>query len=244
MIGIYRIINLINRKCYYGSSKNIYKRWKDHKNQLKLNKHHNIKLQRAWNKYGEKSFIFEIVELCELESLLLIEQKFLNLKPEYNIGLNSSGGDNFTNNPNKDVILKKITISIRNKIDSMSDNEKKLKFSKPLAKNPNWRGGTSKNHCECGQEIGLTRKQCAKCRSKKEKNNPFYGKSHSKEVKEKLSNIRLGKYNGSQNIPILIDNIEYRSAGDASNKLGIPMVTIRWRVKSDNPKFSEYKYKT
>ena len=35
MIGIYRIKNKINDKCYYGSSKNIEKRWKTHLNQLK-----------------------------------------------------------------------------------------------------------------------------------------------------------------------------------------------------------------
>lgn len=34
MIGIYRIKNLINNKCYYGSSKEIEKRWSRHKNEL------------------------------------------------------------------------------------------------------------------------------------------------------------------------------------------------------------------
>ncbi len=39
MIGVYRIKNKINKKCYYGSSKNIEKRWKTHLNQLKNKKH-------------------------------------------------------------------------------------------------------------------------------------------------------------------------------------------------------------
>ena len=52
MIGIYRIKNLVNEKCYYGSSKNIEKRWKTHLNQLRNKKHINSILQRAWNKYG------------------------------------------------------------------------------------------------------------------------------------------------------------------------------------------------
>jgi predicted GIY-YIG superfamily endonuclease len=39
MIGIYRIRNIINNNCYYGSSKNINKRWKRHKWELKNKKH-------------------------------------------------------------------------------------------------------------------------------------------------------------------------------------------------------------
>jgi predicted GIY-YIG superfamily endonuclease len=45
--GIYRIKNIINNKCYYGSSKHIQKRFNEHINKLKNNKHINIILQRA-----------------------------------------------------------------------------------------------------------------------------------------------------------------------------------------------------
>jgi hypothetical protein len=53
----------------------------------------------------------------------------------------------------------------------------------------------------------------------------------------------MGTYNGNQNKPIIIDEVEYRSAGEASRLLNIPMVTIRWRVLSNNKKFEKYKYK-
>ena len=86
MIGIYRIRNIINNKCYYGSAKNIEKRWERHKNDLNKNKHHSLILQRAWNKYKESNFIFEIVEECKFNILLKTEQKYLDLNPEYNIG--------------------------------------------------------------------------------------------------------------------------------------------------------------
>ena len=55
MIGIYRIKNLINGKCYYGSSKEIEKRLKRHKRELNSNTHINCVLQRAWNKYGHQN---------------------------------------------------------------------------------------------------------------------------------------------------------------------------------------------
>ena len=87
--GIYKISNKVDGKCYIGSAKNIKIRWKIHKSDLRLGKHHSIKLQRAWNKYSANSFIFSIIERCETERLLEREQywlDFLNpVKHGYNI---------------------------------------------------------------------------------------------------------------------------------------------------------------
>ena len=60
--GIYKITNLINKKYYIGSSLDIKRRWKEHRRNLIKNKHNNIHLQKSWNKYGENSFLFEIIE--------------------------------------------------------------------------------------------------------------------------------------------------------------------------------------
>ena len=109
--------------------------------------------------------------------------------------------------------------------------------------NPNWRGGASFKYCECGNRIGYGNICCSKCRPRTESNNPFYGKNHTEETKNNLREKRLGVYNGNQNIPIIIDNVEYRSSGEASKILNIPMVTIRWRVRSNNKKFNNYQYK-
>ena len=243
MIGIYRIKNLVNGKCYYGSSKQIEKRLIRHKRELKNNTHINCVLQRAWDKYGEESFVFEIVEECDIGVLLEIEQKYLDKLPEYNIGIQASGGDNLSNNPNRERIIEKISESVKRRFESMSEQEKKEKFSKPMESNANWKGGSSFSYCACGNKIAPVNKTCLKCRDKTGVHNPFYGKSHSDETKKKLSERKIGTYNGNQNIPIIIDGIEYRSAGEASKLLNIPMVTIRWRVKSKNKKFENYKYK-
>jgi group I intron endonuclease len=243
MIGIYRIKNLVNGKCYYGSSKQIEKRFDRHKRELKNNIHINRVLQRAWDKYGENNFIFEIVEECNINVLLEIEQKYLDLQPEYNIGIKSSGGDNLTKNPNKGKIVKKMTESVKRRYNLMTDEEKKEKHSQPMETNPNWKGGTSFKYCECGVKISPINNSCINCRDKSGVNNPFFGKQHAEETKKRLSEKRKGTYNGEQNLPIIIDNVEYRSAGEASKILNIPMVTIRWRVKSKNKKFNNYKYK-
>ena len=58
--GVYKITNKITNDFYIGSSKDIYKRWNRHKNELNKKKHINIILQRAWNKYGSDNFLFEI----------------------------------------------------------------------------------------------------------------------------------------------------------------------------------------
>jgi group I intron endonuclease len=243
MIGIYRIKNLKNKKCYYGSSKNIEKRWRTHLNNLKNGKHHNVHLQRSWDKYGEDNFVFELVEECGETILLELEQKYLDLNPEFNIGVKSSGGDNLTKNPNKEDIVHKMTQSVRKRYELMSEDERKEKHSQPMDKNPNWKGGTSFKYCECGLKISPNNNSCINCRDKSGEKNPFFGKQHTEETKKRLSEKRKGTYNGEQNIPIIIDNVEYRSAGEASKILDIPMVTIRWRVKSKNKKFDNYKYK-
>lgn len=68
-------------------------------------------------------------------------------------------------------------------------------------------------------------------------------KEFGKEHREKLRAAFLGKYNGNQNIEFYIDNILYKSIGDASKKLNIPPKTIYNRLNSKNIEFDNYKYK-
>ena len=108
-IGIYKIVNKINGDFYVGSSKNINKRWGQHLMKLKNNKHQNMILQRSWEKYGEDNFNFEIVENCSVENLLEIENVYLTQNPKYNIAKVAKGGDTISNNPNRDLIINKIS---------------------------------------------------------------------------------------------------------------------------------------
>lgn len=83
--GVYKITNITNGDFYIGSSINIEKRKYVHFYQLDKNIHHNKYFQRAYNKYKKDNFIFELVEECEENELLVREQYHIDsLSPIYN----------------------------------------------------------------------------------------------------------------------------------------------------------------
>ena len=103
--GIYAIIRKDikeNSVVYVGSSKNVYQRWKTHLNQLKRNKHYNIILQRAFNKYSKISLSFKLLEETTRDNLLVKEQYYIDLhNPKYNIQKNALKGGS----PNKHWVI-------------------------------------------------------------------------------------------------------------------------------------------
>ena len=87
--GIYRITCIVNKKIYIGSAVNLRQRWRSHRSTLQRNVHRNVILQHAWNKYGEQSFTFEILELVLPMSLTAREQYwFQKIKPFGRKGFN------------------------------------------------------------------------------------------------------------------------------------------------------------
>ena len=72
---------------YIGSAVDITRRWKAHISLLRRGEHRNIHLQRAWDKYGVRSFFFSVVEFVEdPKSLIESEQRWIDkCNPAYNI---------------------------------------------------------------------------------------------------------------------------------------------------------------
>lgn len=71
-IGIYKITNP-KGAIYIGSSRNIEKRWGWY---MGLRGKSQRKLYNSFIKYGANKHVFEIVELCEIESLLKLEREY------------------------------------------------------------------------------------------------------------------------------------------------------------------------
>jgi group I intron endonuclease len=84
--GIYQIINTVNGNFYIGSSSNLLKRKITHFRDLRKGKHHSIILQRAFNKYGESKFVFNVILNCKKDFCVEFENYFMNLfNPVYNV---------------------------------------------------------------------------------------------------------------------------------------------------------------
>lgn len=83
--GIYQITHSPTGRCYIGSAKDFYVRWQIHRSDLRNNKHHARHLQRAWGKYGEVEFQFDILLFCLPDQLLEWEQLCIDyLSPLFN----------------------------------------------------------------------------------------------------------------------------------------------------------------
>ncbi len=94
-IGIYLIKNEVNGKVYIGNSTDIDRRWYNHKMELKNEKHHSPKLQRAYNKYGKDAFFYEVIQYCSKEDLISNEQYWIDKMDSFESGYNCT--DNLIN---------------------------------------------------------------------------------------------------------------------------------------------------
>lgn len=128
IMGIYKITNKANNKVYIGSSKDIQKRWKQHINTLKNKTHHSYHLQRAWNKYGDENFKFEIVEVVYNEDILTVkEQEWMDktnccdFKFGYNMSYDATRPTNSRYNSRNSYMLPKDSL--------LSLNELKISMS-------------------------------------------------------------------------------------------------------------------
>jgi group I intron endonuclease len=90
VIGIYRIRCIVSGRSYIGSSNHINRRWAQHRSSLRKGSHHSAALQRAWNKYGESSFEFAIIELCSVAELPAREEHWIAVDGTWHDGYNCS----------------------------------------------------------------------------------------------------------------------------------------------------------
>ena len=206
LCGIYKITNNINGKVYIGQSINIKERWNDHIKSLNRKDSHSILLQRAWNKYKQENFSFEILELCSENELDNVEVKYIEFYDSINNGYNIEPGGN-KNKRLSDETKKKIGDANRGRCHS-EETRQKMSESR-IGKN---NGMYGKHHSE----------ESKKKMSDAAKNRPGHrpsdeglerirlsnlGKEVSKETRKKISNANKGRvpYNKNQRLVYCVE---------------------------------------
>lgn len=135
---IYKITCTANQKFYIGSTINKTQRWARHRRQLRDGTHPNKNMLASWQKHGEDTFIYEIVEIVEdAITLLGAEQKHLNKHAgkEYcfNWALHADApmrGKSGADTPN---FGKTFSTETRAKISASSSGEKHRNWGKKLS---------------------------------------------------------------------------------------------------------------
>lgn len=137
MIGIYKITNNVNGKCYIGQSINIEQRWKDHKRaafNLK-DSSYDYPLYRAMRKYDIKNFKFEVLEECNIEELNEKEIFYISKYDSYNRnkGYNQCVGGNSFSSSIK--VTQELLGQIIQRLETTRDSDEKIAKDFGLSRN-------------------------------------------------------------------------------------------------------------
>ena len=165
--GVYQIVCRENGKKYIGSSFcSIERRFKAHLKMLQSGNHHAIHLQRCFDKYGEESLLFQVIEFTgkDKQTVEELEQQYINAVNACDLLLNSSTKVSGSSVGNRGAL----------KGRKLSD-ERKAQMSEQMTGRK--QGPYSPITEEHRRKLSEARK----------------GKPKSEEMKRKLSESRLGK---------------------------------------------------
>ena len=233
MIGIYKITNTENGKCYIGSSMNISNRWNQHKIDLNRKNHHSIKLQRSFNKYGEEKFKYEIVEEVSIEELLIREQFYINFFDSYNNGYNSvpTAGNNMGMIHSEETknILRECSVGNKNMLGKKHTEETKNIIREKLK---------GRSLSEETKEKMRNRIISEETKEKLRNRIPWNkGKKTSLETRKKLSESHIGKKQSQEVIDNRVKlNTGQKRSEEVKKKMSESMIGVKKRPMSEENK--------
>jgi group I intron endonuclease len=226
---IYKIINIENAKFYIGSSIIYSARRRKHLRDLRANKHHCPHLQAAWNKYGESSFVFRVVEVVDnKDDLPKIEQKWLD---EHHGKGNCYNFARYVDNSNRGVV--------RTESHKLALSASLTEFYK---NNPHPSKG--KKHSEKSKLL-MSKNRSGKPVSDATKDlirQANLGKKASEQTKLKLSEMRKGKKKSEEHLAKfnksvieVTTGIVYPSLKDVKEKFEMSPGALARALKSNKP---------
>ena len=223
MIGIYKILNIVNNKVYVGSSVDIKRRWKSHLNKLKHSKHPNSHLQHAWNKYGEESFAFYIKEEVIFEDILLKREGYWqDFYKSYNndFGYNMNRVDeNGIVHHSKETKLK-ISIAQQNMSKETIQNMRiavQKRVQDPNYINPN-KGKKPSKEVRAKMSAAAKGKKVSK-ETREKLSKAGKGRKQTEETKQKISKANKGKVSWSKGKKLSEEH--KRKIGEANSRCNL-----------------------
>ena len=199
--GIYICSCLSNGYSYIGQAQSLSKRKQQHLSSLRNNRHYNLHLQRAWNKYGEDNFSWSVLELCNIDYLDEREQYWINKYDSFNNGFNQTlGGDGKRGYHESDETKEKHAIATKN---TWTFERKKEQRNRMLGDNNPMFGRVGELNPAYGKDHSG-------------ENGGMYGKHHTEESKEKNRQAHLGQNNKMSKLVICVETEEiFASQGEA-----------------------------
>jgi len=144
---IYEFLNTVNQKRYIGKTMNKVKRRQDHFRSLRRGTHYNTHLQKAWNKYGEEFFQWNLLEECIGWSATLERERYyieLYQSNNPNYGYNQDNGGapgkivSATTKKKQSDYRKNWWIINENNLDAVRTNISQALHNRPIKAREKW----------------------------------------------------------------------------------------------------------
>lgn len=228
--GVYTITNTVDGKIYVGYSKNMVRRFSGHRSYLNNNKHPNVHLQYAFNKYGADCFRFEVLDYCEEEYMPSFENYWVNMlltnDSQYGYNIMPTSPNSYPTIHSEETRRK---MSLLQK--GRSAGEKNPMFGRRGELAPAF-----------GREFSIIERQAISKRMLGV-NNPMFGREFTEEHKRKLSESHsMGKHHRAKKVICGVTGEEWECAHLAAIELNIPYSTLRAMLNGFRKNKTNLKY--